>query len=236
MPHDIFISYSSKDKITADAICSRFEESGVRCWYAPRDIQPGDEWASSIIGAIKKSKIMVLIFTDFSNSSPQVLREVGYAADSGVVIIPFKMTANDPQDGLEYYLKSIHWLDAMNSELENAIEELRLLCKRTMEAESTDDVISERTAPAFTENKQSRSKGKVRQGPIWSILNVLKKILLYFVSVFLILFGIILSVAMFEPDESGNYDITVAILCGAIAVAQFIIAFLCIRSIFKRKK
>ncbi|MCJ7625258.1 MAG: toll/interleukin-1 receptor domain-containing protein [Anaerolineaceae bacterium] len=44
MSHDIFISYSSKDKIIADAAVAALEKNDIRCWYAPRDISPGAEW------------------------------------------------------------------------------------------------------------------------------------------------------------------------------------------------
>ncbi|MBP5493609.1 MAG: toll/interleukin-1 receptor domain-containing protein, partial [Lachnospiraceae bacterium] len=37
---DVFISYSSKNKNVADAIVAEFESSGIKCWYAPRDIMP----------------------------------------------------------------------------------------------------------------------------------------------------------------------------------------------------
>jgi hypothetical protein len=43
--HDVFISYSSKDKLTADAICAARERDGARCWIAPRDVLAGEEWA-----------------------------------------------------------------------------------------------------------------------------------------------------------------------------------------------
>lgn len=36
MAHDVFISYSSKDKTAADATCAVLEGCGVRCWMAPR--------------------------------------------------------------------------------------------------------------------------------------------------------------------------------------------------------
>ena len=49
MAHDVFISYSSHDKPTADAICARLESSGLRCWITPRDVLPGMEWAEAII-------------------------------------------------------------------------------------------------------------------------------------------------------------------------------------------
>ena len=41
MKYDVFISYSHKDKAAADAVCASLEADGVRCWYAPRDIAPG---------------------------------------------------------------------------------------------------------------------------------------------------------------------------------------------------
>ena len=53
MAHDIFISYSHKDKSCADAICAKLEADGYRCWYAPRDIAPGAEWASAIMTPLK---------------------------------------------------------------------------------------------------------------------------------------------------------------------------------------
>jgi hypothetical protein len=45
MAHDVFISYSSKDKPTADAACAILESKGIRCWIAPRDILPSADWA-----------------------------------------------------------------------------------------------------------------------------------------------------------------------------------------------
>ena len=34
MAHDVFISYSTKDKVIADAICANLENRGIRCWIA----------------------------------------------------------------------------------------------------------------------------------------------------------------------------------------------------------
>jgi len=51
MAHDVFISHSSVDKNAADAICHALEQSGVKCWIAPRDIQPGANYGGEIIRA-----------------------------------------------------------------------------------------------------------------------------------------------------------------------------------------
>lgn len=124
MAHDVFVSYSHKDKTVADAIVSYLEFKGTRCWYAPRDIAPGADWAASIIEAIKGAKIMVLVFTDFSNASTQVAREVNLAVSNGVTIIPFKMTESLPTEGMQYYLSTVHWLDALSTPLDQSIKNL----------------------------------------------------------------------------------------------------------------
>ena len=49
MAHDVFISYSHKDAFVAQAVCAKLEEKQIRCWYAPRNINTGDEWASAIM-------------------------------------------------------------------------------------------------------------------------------------------------------------------------------------------
>ena len=129
MAHDVFISYSHKDKAIADAVCARLEGDNMRCWYAPRDIVPGADWADSIIKAISSTKVMVLIFTNSSNISQQVLREVSNAVSSGVTVVPFRLTEEEPIAGMKYYLSTVHWLDAMNAELDASISNLSSLCR-----------------------------------------------------------------------------------------------------------
>src|SRR5438552_3666559 len=64
---DVFLSYSSKDKLTADAACAALEARGLRCWVAPRDIVPGKEWGAAIIEGIEQSRSMVLLFSANAN-------------------------------------------------------------------------------------------------------------------------------------------------------------------------
>jgi hypothetical protein len=59
MDFDTFISYSSTDKPAADATCAVLENSGIRCWIAPRDIRAGVEYAAAILDAIDRCRVMV---------------------------------------------------------------------------------------------------------------------------------------------------------------------------------
>jgi hypothetical protein len=124
MAHDAFISYSSKDKAVADAVCATLEQHQIRCWIAPRDIGPGAEWGESIVSAIHCSRVMVLIFSASANESPQIRREVERAVHKSVVIVPLRIEDVLPQKSLEYFLGAVHWLDAFGKPSEVHLDKL----------------------------------------------------------------------------------------------------------------
>jgi TPR repeat protein len=123
--HDVFISYSTKNKNVADAVVADFEQHGIKCWYAPRDILPGEEWVTAITNALEGSKALVLIFTEESNNSRQVMNEIAVAFNAGLTIVPFKLTDDQMSSELEYYLTRVHWLDAVSKPLKKNIQALR---------------------------------------------------------------------------------------------------------------
>jgi hypothetical protein len=120
----LFISYSAKDKPTAEAMCATLERRAIRCWIAPRDIIPGREWGEAIIDGISQCRIMVLVFSGHSNESAQVRREVERAVSKGLIIIPFRIEDVPMAKPLEYFLSSSHWLDALTPPLDPHIDKL----------------------------------------------------------------------------------------------------------------
>lgn len=124
MAHDVFISYSSKDKTTADAICNNLEKNGMRCWIAPRDALAGKNYGKSIVEAIKEAKILVLVLSSNANQSDFVMRELERAVSTGTTIIPFRIEEIDPSESIEFFIASAHWLDALTPPLEAHINSL----------------------------------------------------------------------------------------------------------------
>ncbi len=124
MTHEVFISYSVEDKPIADAICAHLEADGVRCWIAPRDILPGEDRPGAITRAISQGQVLILVFSAHSNASDDISRELFLAADSKLVIIPFKIENIEPEPGKRYYLARTHWLDALNPPTQEQIQNL----------------------------------------------------------------------------------------------------------------
>ena len=124
MPYDVFISHSTKDKLTADAVVNALESNNVRCFITPRDIPAGESWPATISKAITDTPIMVLIFSKNSNSSGEVDKEIALALKSSSTIIPFRIDNTLPKSSIMKKLADAHWLDALNPLTEDQIKKL----------------------------------------------------------------------------------------------------------------
>ena len=129
--HDVFISYSTKQKEIADAMCHYLEENKIRCWIAPRDIAAGEEYAEVIVKAIKDCKVFVIIFSKYSADSVWCKSETNKAVGSNKIIIPFKVDNTELQGGMSLYLESRHWIDAVPAP-EKCFKELLPTIKRVI--------------------------------------------------------------------------------------------------------
>lgn len=158
MAHDVFISYSSKDKVVADAVCAELEQNQVRCWIAPRDIRPGAEWGESIVEAISSCRVMVLVFSSSANESPQIRREVERAVNKGVVIVPLRIEDVLPTKSLEYFIGAVHWLDALTPPLEHHVKTLAVNIQRILGDERPQDPV-----PVLRESRESARVIAARQ-------------------------------------------------------------------------
>lgn len=120
----VFISHSSKDRALAERMRDAIEQAGIGVWIAPRDVMPGQNYGEAIIEAINACKVLIVLFTDNSNRSPSVLREVERAVSKDLVVITFRAEKIVPSNALEYFLSSQHWLDAWDGTADKHLPDL----------------------------------------------------------------------------------------------------------------
>jgi oligopeptide transport system substrate-binding protein len=147
---DVFVSYSTVDKLVADAVVAAHEQAGIRCWYAPRDIPPGADWAESITKAIHDTAMMVLVFSNNSNRSQRVQDEINYAISETKPILPFRIEAIEPSGALRLHLSSRHWLDAYDPTWEAHIDSLVISVSAILAAAPEQEHGEDRSAPVST--------------------------------------------------------------------------------------
>ncbi|EDY21873.1 hypothetical protein CfE428DRAFT_1119 [Chthoniobacter flavus Ellin428] len=112
MSREIFISYSTEDRAVADNLCEALEATGLTCWIAPRNIEPGSSWTASIMNAISECRIMILIFSSKSNESDHVVREILHAVEKRRQVFPIRIEDVIPTGGLGYCLVGVQWFEA----------------------------------------------------------------------------------------------------------------------------
>jgi len=68
--------------------------------------------------------ISLSVFSDASNASQHVLREVERAVNLNKIIVPFKIEESELDPNLAYFISICHWLDAVTPPLKSHIDEL----------------------------------------------------------------------------------------------------------------
>jgi len=126
MRYDLFISHSSADAGTAQALVTDFENRNITCWMAPRDIPMGSSYHEEIVQAIENSRAVLLLFSGAANKSEHVLREVELAAQGKKPIYPLRIDVSEPAGGLKYMLANKQWVErkALGDRLVDTIEQL----------------------------------------------------------------------------------------------------------------
>lgn len=108
----VFISYSSDNKAVADTTYYILEKCGISCWTASHNIIPDNTWAGNIVQTIRECSLIVLIYSENSNSSSQVANEVDKAFSHNKTIIPFMVDSTSMNNDFNYYLSRKYWLIA----------------------------------------------------------------------------------------------------------------------------
>lgn len=154
--HDIFISYSHKDKQVANMVLSILEQNGIKCWIDYRDATAGINYAASIVHAIKECKFFVLLLSENSGNSPHVINEVNSAVTALKTILPFKIDEAEISESMEYYVGKTHWLDAITPPMEAHIHELVATIRSYT---STNEQSKDSASPPAPKDNKSLNNG-----------------------------------------------------------------------------
>jgi TolB-like protein/Flp pilus assembly protein TadD len=91
MPHDIFISYSRKDKESADELAELLASAGLSVWIDRQGIVGAEKWATEIVEGIKGCSTFILLISNTAVQSENVLRELSLASETRKRILPVEI-------------------------------------------------------------------------------------------------------------------------------------------------
>lgn len=141
MAADIFISFPSKDVKIASTLCSALESRGFSCWIAARDIQPGENFQIAIVRALRRAKIMLLVFTANSNNSEEMAKELALASQQKMMVIPLRIEDVTPNEAFAYEFATRQWIDVF-ADWETSIDQLCRRIGRALEVQPSDSKLA----------------------------------------------------------------------------------------------
>lgn len=122
---DVFISHSSRNSLTADALKEKLAIAGITSWKAPEDIGIGQTWEDAIASAITGSTVFVLLWSGESQNSLQVKRELSLAASMNKIILPLRIDPVAPSGAFAYYLTNTHWRDFSMHDIDSVVKAIK---------------------------------------------------------------------------------------------------------------
>jgi len=114
VPRDVFICFSKSNLLIAFQIVKMLEAESISCWISERNLRgqgTSDYWVD-ILGAIDRSKIVVLVSSEAEMNSPDVTRELNYANDSSKKIVEFKVDSSPHNLTFKHLFSGNRWIDA----------------------------------------------------------------------------------------------------------------------------
>ena len=118
-PEKVFVSYSRDDDAAVLKLVQDLRSGGVNVWLDQTDIPSGRRWDEAIEQALATCDQMIVVLSEASVSSQNVMDEVSYAIDEGKRVIPVIIRACK----IPLRLRRMQYVD-LTSEYDARVEKL----------------------------------------------------------------------------------------------------------------
>ena len=120
MPYSVFVSYSTRDLETANALHAWIAHAGASVYIAEYSTVPGTPLSTEVLSAIKQCDLFLLLWSSNAQRSEWVPQEIGAATAASKSIMPVVLHAGIELPGFIRDLKYLalyqdpqaaaHWL------------------------------------------------------------------------------------------------------------------------------
>jgi TolB-like protein len=125
---DIFISYSSHDRLQALSLAEKLRASGYDPWIDQHQIHGANRWGKEIVQAISSSKLVAVLISSSSLLSENVVKELNLAAERHKHLLPIMLEETDLTEEFAYHLTGLHRVAIEDSDsILKSLEQLKIL-------------------------------------------------------------------------------------------------------------
>lgn len=172
--YDIFISYNTKDQTIAEEIYKRLKNEGFHCFLATEDLN-GTDWAGDIVEALEDARGFVIIISQNSVASNEVLKEVTLATRYSQYIFPFMLEDVRMERKMEYHLAPFQWISAVIPPMEMRLQDLVSRVKDALQGGMTDGNVNYDRIELVGQNLSPRAEFIGRETELEQICDILSE-------------------------------------------------------------
>lgn len=138
---DVFISYRHVNKDLVKPIKEELKRRGISVFKDHDDIDSGMDYSETIARAIKKCKILLVVWTQEADQSKHMLREIEMAFDLHKKVIPYKVGSFDvtEHNAIYYQLSHIDRQEADPHQTPESIKKLVDQIERILKRENSSN-------------------------------------------------------------------------------------------------
>jgi TolB-like protein len=124
---DIFISYSSHDRLQALSLAEKLRSCGYDPWIDQHHIHGANRWGKEIVQAIDGSQLVAVLISSASLLSDNVIKELNLAAQKHKHLLPIMIEETELTEEFAYHLTGLHQVAIENTDsIVKALEQLKI--------------------------------------------------------------------------------------------------------------
>ena len=124
MSAEVFVSYSSLDRDRVMPVVESLRGNGISVWVDEGNIHAADLWSEQIVQAIADCRVMVVMLSQNSTDSHNVVKEVMLASEQKKALLPVYLEPADIPANLQYQLAGIQHLELYGENEQQVLEDL----------------------------------------------------------------------------------------------------------------
>lgn len=162
------MSYQRGDQRWAHLLAERMAAYGGALWW-DEGIAPGADWRESIIAALEKAPVMVLLHSAAAEKSAEVQKELAVASAQRKTIIAVRLEDRMPSGRFLYEMAALNWVEAFG-DTEAALDRLAMRLAALKPGLSRDGVARDVDAAPIRAGRWHRwTRSLPRLAGIWLV-------------------------------------------------------------------
>ena len=194
MSAEVFVSYARTDRERVVELVERMRSAGIGVWVDEGGIHGASLWGQEIVDAIDASKVMVLMISDSSITSDNVVKELSIASEEKKPILPVYLQRSQLPKSMRYQLAGIQHIEFFEGQEDEAFQSMLVSLSRLGVSAGGAEAKPDSTSETVLEGQSTATNAPVSTGRKGGLVTALLA---------LAVIGLVLALVL-RPDKSAE--------------------------------